>query len=96
VIELHLSPEDIAALRKRERASDSADLTFRCCPFCAFPEWMCTRGEGTGQTYISVGDQLCSLCADLRYGNPHAFEMVMRALRGAKLLDRWTAKARSK
>lgn len=44
--ELRLSPEEIAALRKRERATDTANLSFQCCPFCAFPDTGDPRSTG--------------------------------------------------
>lgn len=96
-MELHLSEKEIAALRSRERdVTEKTDLVFRACPFCAFPTWIGTHHEGTGKTTVVADHQLCDSCVERRYSDPRVFEMIVLALRGDKLFQRWSTPSTEK
>lgn len=91
---LHLPPDGIAALRLRERVLEKADVTFRCCPLCAFPRWSSTHADGTGLTTVMLDESLCDSCFERRNQLPLVFELVVLAIRGHALLEKWSTPIR--
>lgn len=98
--DLHLLDEQKESLRRRENATDTADLHFRACPVCAFMALAWSKPDGTGQTTAALdGSGACCQCNEIRARHGELFDYMLFVIRGQRLLagmvDRAKAAARA-
>jgi hypothetical protein len=88
--QLHLTPDDEAALRKAMGVTRTTGLVkIEVCPLCISPKSRRLFGDQPDGIEVVLADGYCQDCESYRMRHPETFQWVARVVAGQAIMARW-------